>query len=228
MASQIDLYKFAELRSRELGTEDEDILQRIEVCSQSIYRWLQYCQYHYSNLLSSTRQADLVFDRVSQYRREGECVGIRYVYEANIVAFLNGLHAVLDSFPYLLNLFIPVYESPDSIDIRWSKRFVDKYKGWCFYANLRDFILDPTFNDVKGYINTTKHKYLIRISNNYKSIEFEEYNFRCPELTHDGKIVYRNKAVPRQDAIAFLNKCHDYLIPRFFGLCNNVIAAKDA
>jgi hypothetical protein len=228
MDNQIDIHKFVELRERELGSGSEDIIQKIEVSSQSIYRWLQYCQYHYFNLASSTERADLMLDRISQYRRKGENVIVRYVYEANIIAFLNSLHAMLDSFPYRLNLFIPVYDNPDSTEIRWSGRFVEKYEGYYFQDQLRNFMLDSTFNKVKGYVNTTKHKHLIRIANTYKSIEFEEYSFKCPTLAHDGKIMYQEQVVSRQNAIAFIGECHDALIPRFFDLCNNVIDAKGA
>lgn len=228
MTNQIDIQKFLGLRKRELGPGNGDIIQKIEVSSQSIYRWLQYCQYHHFNLVSSTENVDLMFDRISQYRRKGENVTVRYVYEANIVAFLNSLHAVLDSFPYLLNLFIPVHDNPDSTEIKWNERFIEKYKDYCFRDPLRDFMLDSTFNKVKGYVNTTKHKHLIRIANTYKSIEFEEYSFKCPSLVNGGKIVYQEQVVPRQDAIAFIGECHDALIPRFFDLCNNVISAKDA
>ncbi|SFM52492.1 hypothetical protein [Nitrosomonas communis] len=226
MDNQIEIGKFVSLRKQELGSRNDELIQRLWISSQSIHRWLQYCQYHYFNLVNSTESVDLALDRISQYRRKGENVTVRYVYEANIVAFLNSLHALLDSFPYLLNLFIPVFQNPDSTSIKWSESFVKKYDGYSFYDELSDFMLDPTFNKVKGYVNTTKHKYLIRIANNYKNLEFEEYQFKRPVRDQNGKISFQEELLPRQDAIAFVAECHNSLIPRFFHLCGSVLASK--
>ncbi len=228
MANQINLQKFVELCKREINSEDNERIQKIEISSQSIHRWLQYCHYHYTNLVNSTKEEDLFFDRISEYRRQGEKVIVRHVYEANIIAFLNSLHAMLDSFPYLLNLFIPVYKNPDSTEIKWHQEFIKKYEDHCFGNDLKNFMFDPTFNKVKGYVNTTKHKHLIRISNNFEKIEFEDFKFRAPKNKNNGKISYEEEIVSRQDAIAFINECHNYLVPKFFYLCNSVISAKSS
>lgn len=226
MTTTIDLGKFVSLRQQELESGADEIIENIERASQSIHRWLQYCQYHYFNLVNSTGAADLAMDRVSQYRRKGENVTVRYVYEANIIGFLNSLHALLDSFPYLLNLFIPKFKNPDSKSIRWGSDFVGKYSDCIFFDELRDLLTDQTFNMAKGYVNTSKHKHLIRIVNTFTKLEFEEFTYLQPVVEANNQVSYLRSTVPQQDAIEFVVNCHDKLIPKFFELCNKVISAK--
>ncbi len=226
MDNEIEISKFVSLRRQELDPCNEDLIEKIEVSSQSIYRWLQYCQYHYYNLVNAAQPVDLLLDRFSRYRRKGENVAVRYVYEANIIAFLNSLHALLDSFPYLLNLFIPKVNDPDSLGIRWEERFVKRYQAYPFYDELLDFLLAPTFNKVKGYVNTAKHKHLIRIANNWSSLEVEGFKFRQPVRSQNDSVRYHIEYAPRQDAIVFVTECHDVLLPQFSRLCRSVVEAK--
>lgn len=103
MKQQLDTGKFLSLKKQEIDAEDSELIVKLEKCTQSIYRWLQYCEYHYVNLVDAVKEPNLRLDRILSFRRAGETVPVRYVYEANIAAFLHSLHALLDSFPYLLN-----------------------------------------------------------------------------------------------------------------------------
>lgn len=222
MADQLDLTSFVRLRTSLSGSIDSDTAKKIEVACQSIHRWLKYCEYHYSNLPESDNRADLILDRLGKYRRKGESVEYRYVYEANIIGFLNSLHALLDSFPYLLNLVIPKFSNPNPTAIRWDAKFIEKYRGYAFYDELKAFMLEKAFNIVKSYVNTSKHKHLIRIANNRSSLEFEEFEAKLPVLAGSDNIYYLKELVPRQGAIQFLTECHDELVPKFFVLCRTI------
>lgn len=223
---QLDIGKFIALKKQELGAEDNNSIVKLEVCTQSIHHWLQYCEYHYVNLVDSATEPNLKLDRFSVYRRAEETVSVRYVYEANIVAFLNSLHALLDSFPYLLNLFIPVTEDPESTSIKWNESFIKKYESMVFYDELLGFLMDCTFHKVKGYVNTIKHKHLIRILNQWDHLKFEEYSYKKPYLDAQGKVSFRREVVAGENVISFIGQCHDELIPKLFSLCNSVLHFK--
>lgn len=226
MGQQLDIGKFLVLKKQELGTEDNNSIVKLEVCTQSIHRWLQYCEYHYVNLKDSTTESNLKLDRNSIYRRAGETVSVRYVYEANIAAFLNSLHALLDSFPYLLNLFIPVTADTESTSIKWHENFIKKYESMAFYDELMGFLMDCTFHKVKGYVNTIKHKHLIRISNQWDHLEFEEYSYMKPCRDEQEKVTFRREIVAGENVISFIEKCHNELIPKLFNLCDSVLHFK--
>ncbi len=226
MGQKLEIGKFLSLKQQELNAEDTDF-EKLEVCTQSIHRWLQYCEYHYICLVDASEEGGLRLDRISNpgYRRAGETVPLRYVYEAHIAAFLNSLHALLDSFPYLLNLFIPV-DKPDSMGIKWNENFINKYKSMCFYDELMDFMLDCTFNKVKGYVNTIKHKHLIRISNKWDHLEFETYRYKQPYRDKQGKVIFRPEVVAGEDVLPFIEACHGELIPKLFNLGNSILHFK--
>jgi len=170
----------------------------------------------------------LNLDRISVYQRAGENVPVRYVYEANIAAFLNSLHALLDSFPYLLNIFIPVMTTTESTSIKWHEIFIEKYQNMDFYDELLNFLMDRTFHKVKGYVNTIKHKHLIRISNQRDHLEFEEYSYKEPHRDEQGKIKFVSDDVAGENVMAFIETCHDVLIPKFFNLCDSVLSFKNS
>lgn len=163
-----------------------------------------------------------MLDRIGQYRQRGECVEYRYVYEANIIGFLNSLHALLDSFPYLLNLVIPKVSNPNSPAIGWNAKFIEKYRDHTFYGVLKRFMLERIFNIVKSYVNTSKHKHLVGIVNNWAALEFEEFEAKLPTSAENGDIQYLKEHIPRKDAIQFLAECHDELVPKFFDLCRTI------
>ena len=228
MGQKLDVERFILLKKRELGAEDNDSIVKLEACTQSIYRWLQYCEYHYVNLEDAATEPNLQRDRSLGYRRAGETVPVRYVYEANIAAFLNSLHALLDSFPYLLNLFIPVKENSEATSIRWHKDFIRKYESMDFYDELIELLMDDTFNKVKGYVNTIKHKHLIRISNKWNHLEFEEYSYMKPSLDGRGEITFQREGVAGENVVSFVEECHYTLIPKLFNLCDSVLSFKDS
>lgn len=222
---QLEIGQFVELKKKELNLNSDDLV-KLEICSQSIYRWTQYCEYHYFILIGASTEEDLKRDQYMQIRRAGENVKLRFVYEANIAACLQSLHALLDSFPYLLNLFSPTDLNSESTKIKWSSEFVNKYKSYSFFNHLKTFMCDIRFNQVKGYANRTKHKHLVRIANKGKHLEFESFSYmRCVEKQF-GVFDYKSEELINQNAIKFLEECHNDLIPKFFDLCEAVLDSK--
>ena len=87
-------------------------------------------------------------------------------------------------------------------------------------------MLDENFHKVKGYVNTIKHKHLIRILNKWTYLEFENYNFKRPFVSETGIVRFKAEESIGQDALSFIQGCHDDLIPKFFSLCNSVLRYK--
>lgn len=227
MGRQLDTSKFLSLKKQEIGVEDDKLI-KLEICTQSIFRWLQYCEYHYVNLDDAVKKPNLHLDRALNFKRAGDTVPVRYVYEANIAAFLHSLHALLDSFPYLLNLFIPVTDDPESTSIKWHQSFIRKYNRLTFYDQLLGFLTDTTFHKVKGYVNTIKHKHLIRISNQWDHLEFEEFEFKEPYFDDQKSIRFKLSAVSGQHVVPFIEECHNELIPKLFDICDSVLSYKES
>lgn len=228
MRHQLDIEKFMELKQMELGSSDHEVLDKLKYSTESIYRWLQYCQYHYHVLKRATTTRNLWRDKALSYRRAGEVVPLRYVYEANISAFLNNLHALVDSFPYLLNLFITVENDFDNTRIKWHENFLKEYSDMPFYSELIDLMMDNTLHKVKGYVNTIKHKYLIRIANHGDRLEFEKYNYKKPYSNARSKLTFSSEEVQSQNVITFIEKCHDTLIPKLLNLSNSLLLFKES
>jgi hypothetical protein len=220
----LNLDRFVELMKLHENSEEE--IQHLENTAQTIHRRVQYCKYHYDLLRKATSPDDLEDDRYLQIRRPNEVVELRFVYEANIEAFLSNLHAVLDSFPYLLNLFFPVVQK-NHTRIMWHIDHLKKYKEYGFYDELINFMLSSNFNKIKGYVNTSKHKYLVRIANCLDHIEFEKLSYKEPHFTSSSKVEFIIKEIERDNVIDFLKECHDSLIPQFFTLCKKVLQEKE-
>lgn len=226
MEVNLCLSEFLDLKSMECGSEDDASVLELNLCTQSIYHLIQYCDYHYVNLCDVVNESNLEWDRISVYRRAGETVPLRFVYEANIIAFIHSLHTLLDSFPHLLNLFVPVKSELNKNQIRWSKEFIGNYQSYCFYNQLVEFIVDDNFNKIKGYINTVKHKYVIRVINNSSHLEFENFIYEKHYLGDQGAINKRNENAKIENVIEFIEKCHNELIGKLFKLYNSILNCK--
>ncbi len=226
MSPTLNIERFINLKKRDTG--DNDSCNELDICLQSIHRGLEYCKYHFVLLAGSVEGKDLALDRISNgYRRPGDPVPLRYIYEANISAFLSSLHALLDSFPYLLNLFIPVIDNAKAYTIGWKKDFVKKYKNYDFYDDIERFFIDCDFNKVKGYVNTLKHKHHIRILNKYDHLEFEEYSYQRRFTDCNKGFVEEEKSINGLNVATFIEDCHNNLIPKLFSLCDSILDCQE-
>ena len=220
--SALDTAGIVALKRQELGDEENDFLERLNLSTQSIYHRVQFCEYHYSVLAEILSEDNLVLDRLGEYQRAGDTVSVRFVYEANIFAFIQNLHALLDSFPYALNLFFPVIDDPDSCDVAWSKKFMAKYRSFSFSGELTNFCVNEEFQLLRGYTNAMKHRKLLRVKNNWRHLEFEEMNYEGVSLDGQGGFSRTQKIAPEVNVMEYLVRCHDKLIPSYFRLWEEI------
>lgn len=228
-SDRLVLNRFATLKKQELDAASEAKIELLDRCSQSIYRYLQYCRHHYANLSDAAQPENLAMDRIGTYRRAGDLVDFRYVYEANISAFMSCLHALLDSFPYLLNTFIPVINDSRRSEIAWKNTFIKKYINMPFHDDLSQFLTDENFCKLKGYTNHIKHRHLVLIRNTGKRLELECFDYPNPKLLIDANrnVEHKELSVENADALALIEHLHDDLIPKYLRLCSKVLDFKE-
>lgn len=186
-------------------------LERLNISIQAIAKRQKYCQYHYTLFKESSTSIALLKDRLE--RAPNEELSVRDVFEANSIAFLHNLHAMIDSFPFLLNLIYQRVNDVDSKQVAWNKNFIRLYSNFGFSTCLEFLFMSERFCLLKGCSNHEKHKHPIRIRNNFRELIFEDFEFE-----HKGE-----KKLSRELKVEnFLTSCHDQLIPEFFQLINKV------
>jgi hypothetical protein len=220
--SNLDIAEIVALKRQELGGEENDVLESLDLSTQSIHHRAQFCEYHYSLLEEIVSEENLALDLLGAYRRAGDTVAVRFVYEANIFAFIQNLHALLDSFPYALNLFFPVIENPESPEVAWNKKFLVKYRNFSFTGELTNFCVNEEFQLLRGYTNAMKHRTLLRVKNNWRHLEFEEMTYEGVTLDSQGGFCKTQKSAPEVNVMEYLARCHDCLIPAYFALWDEV------
>lgn len=212
----LDIAALVELKKKDLNQSDPTEIQRLQIALQSIVKRLEYCKYHYDQLIANSDIKLLFTDRFSSPTPEK--ISIRTAYEANTVAFLQNLHSLIDSLPYALNIIFRVADDIESPKIGWNDDFINKYNSHEFFYALSDLHHDETFQKIKGFTNRTKHKHLIRIKNKIKRLVFDDFTYRHNDET---------KQLKNQDIRSFLVDCHDGLTPKFLSLYNAVKTSKE-
>jgi len=206
-ASRLDLKGLIDL----VDQEHKEKYNLLDLALQSIAKRQFYCLYHFDEFIRQSNQKALLIDRFNHYEFPER--SIRTSYEANALAFLQNLHALFDSYPFILNLLFEVELNLENRNIGWNKSFIKKFKNFPFYNELTSFWNDIIFCQLKGFVNRGKHKHLIRIQNKVKALIFEDFTY----IKDSKEIVLSN-----QDVRDFLVVCFDDLFPKFIKLYNTV------
>lgn len=135
----------------------------------------------------------------------------RIHYEANIFAFVQNLHALCDSFPYVASRVLGPLEFTGK---KGKQKLSKRLCGWNdvffksieethpqlteFSTQIQRFSSEKTFLLLRGLVNQCKHQYLPRILNNYKSLHFEAIEYtdmngkQCREENLDAGVLMRH------------------------------------
>jgi hypothetical protein len=174
---------------------------------QAIVKRQLYCEYHYDLFLKSTKPHGLIEERLSTSAEH-----IRIEYEANAIAFIDQLHAMFDSFPYVLKLiYSDLTSTTRDQQLRWDEKFIDLFKEQYFYQSLRTFNVNDLFKLLKEICNQAKHRYPVRIVNRAGGLRFEDFEpyEKISTIPIDNDLVQVD---------VFLTRAHDELIPDFLDL----------
>lgn len=204
------------LKERELGGPNEET-HKLNLALQSVQKRIDYCEYHYVEIEKFSDKKHLVLERGLALKYGG--ISVRTMYEANIFAFIQSLHALMDSLPYGLNIFYKVCPNLEAPSIGWNSEFLDKYADYPFFSSLRSISEDETFAKLKSITNRVKHKHIIRIRNNYETLIFDDFSYYF-----GGEV----KDVKEEDVKNFLADCHDYLLPKYIGFWNQAKNFKES
>ena len=202
------------LKEKEAGRGSEEA-DKLNLALQSVQKRILFCEYHYLEVLAFSDNTSLFRDRFSEAEHDG--ILISTIYEANIYAFIQNLHALIDSLPYALNLFCTVCSKVEHQGIGWSKKFTQKYADFPFYDEFMDICRSETFSKLKSMNNRVKHKHLIRIRNKVDKLLFDDFTY-----FHDGG----SKEVKQEDVMSFMNDCHDLLLPQYIAFWDNLTIYK--
>jgi hypothetical protein len=210
----VEFQKIKALMEGKIGALAPAEIDHLHFALQSIPKRMEYCKYHKNEFIKYSDRISLLRDRIESPNDEE--ISIRTIFESNATAFIYNLHALVDSFPYLLNIIFRIKDI-NSSSIGWGRDHLKGYKNYPFYRNLEEFQKKSLFRILKGITNTSKHKYLIRVKNDYKTLSFEEINY---EENTDKKIM---RDVPIEK---FLLDSYNQLIPELIDLLNIIIEFK--
>jgi hypothetical protein len=177
---------------------------------QAIVKRQLYCEYHYDLFLKSTTPLGLLKERFSASAEH-----IRIEYEANAVAFIGQLHAMFDSFPYVLKLiYSDLTSNTKDQQLRWDEKFIDLFKEQFIYQSVSTFNANSLFKLLKEICNQAKHRYPVRIINRSMELRFEDFE------------IYKKLPTQIDDDLnqveVFMRRAHDELIPLFLNFLQTV------
>lgn len=192
---------------------------------QSVAKRSQYGALHFHELGKCIGESKLELERAGlMFKDAGNIHDNRTYYEAHIVAFVQNLHAVCDSFPHVVPLMLGPLRYLDKnrnpvllpkSQHGWSKRFFDAVvysnpSAAKLHRRLERFMSDTDFLILKGLVNQNKHQYLARILNYRTHLCFEKIEYQ--DKADKGKKVVLKDV----DAVAFMMRCHNKLFPKIF------------
>lgn len=201
----MSIKEIVDLKERELGGQNTET-HKLNLALQSVQKRIDYCEYHYAEIEKFSDKKHLSQERVLGLKYGG--ISVRTMYEANIFAFVQSLHALIDSLPYGLNIFYKVYSNVEAPSVGWNPEFLSKYTGHSFFDSLNLISEDETFAKLKAITNRVKHKHIIRIKNTYETLLFDDFSYYFR-----GEV----KDVKDEDVKNFLADCHDSLLPKYIG-----------
>jgi hypothetical protein len=204
-----ELRRFATLA----GVSGKDA-ESLDYAAQSIAKRVEYSSYHLLEFRRFGTGPNLVLDRIGR-ATTSDGISFRIAYEANAVAFLQNLHSLVDSVPYVINIVFRKVNDIEHASVAWGREFLSKYSGYGFYPQLNDLFESEELCKLKGLINRIKHKHLVPIRNKYDNLLFVEYTYKF-----NGHLV----AVNNQDVSAFMTESNNALVPKTISVLNALLA----
>jgi len=152
----------------------EDQLKQVDAATSllgpvvpSINQRVKNVHYHYDNWLEVKERGIYAAKLSSRAGGDGYINATKY--NAEVAAFLQNVHALCDSLPYILNLYFRIFDL-DSRSIGWSERCIDlladaaRSRGEMLLADqLIVFAAHPKFLKLQDIVNCSKHKHLVSI-----------------------------------------------------------------
>lgn len=123
--------------------------------------------YHYSNWLEVEEKG--IYAAMLDLRLGGNGYVNAVKYNAEVLAFLQNVHAICDSFPYLLNLYLRSFDF-ESKTIGWNASTLNGFRETLssigeqlLLRKLDKFCSNEDFHTLQKIVNCAKHKHVIGI-----------------------------------------------------------------
>lgn len=202
----------------------DQLYARLSLVLSSLDKRAKFAHLYYHELEKCFADGMVGLERYGlEFTSSGNIYPNRTYYEAHIYAFAQNLHAVCDSFPYVVFLMLqPLsYRTANDklkvIDARcgWSSELLSAVaetlpKQKKLYHRLKRFMNDKDFLILKGLVNQSKHQHLVRIQNNYTTLNFEEIEY------YDKAVKGEKKKLMNQDVKLLMRKWSNKLFPKLF------------
>jgi hypothetical protein len=141
-------------------------LERFKVAFRTLGYQDEYCRYHHEmfekelelfKLAQSGKLDDADINNPQYYR---------IAFEANIYAFFRGFHSLIESVPYLLNIFIEAKSDIENRNINW-KSITEFCNSSIMYSiaseKIKEFLKTDSYKELEHLVNVSKHRRIVRI-----------------------------------------------------------------
>lgn len=172
--------------------------------------------YHYESWSEVEHSGVYAAELIHSLGGDGNVNAVRY--NAEVMAFLQNLHALCDSLPYILNIVIRKFPI-EAKTIGWNKKTLDEYceqkltkdqnltdqgalEVNAIYDKLVKFSEDKTFRQLQSIVNCAKHKHLIPLFYDGENVVFDKFEGILE--ANDAPLVVKN----------FMEHSHNYLLSK--------------
>ena len=212
----------------------DPLRDEISLIFSTIHKRSNFSALHYHEFKKCLADNRLEMERAGiSFTDVGMIHDNRVHYEANIFAFSQNLHAICDSFPYVVMCLLgPLTYTDKKTKQKWI--LTNKQCGWndiffkaiaetvpqltAFLKRLHHFSKIKEFLILKGLVNQCKHQHIPRVLNQYASLHFESIEY-SDEKNKKCKI-------ENLDADLMMNTWHNRLFLRLFLLYIHLYRAR--
>ena len=167
--------------------------ERFNVACRTLNYQDEYCRYHFE---AFEKELDL-FKLAKLGKLEAKKINnpqcYRIAFEANIYAFFRGFHALIESVPYLLNIFIEAENDIEKRYINWKSivKFCENSSTYnTALEKINAVLKTDSYKELEHLVNVSKHRRIVRIDSGTfsmaKTPKFYkndlDMEFRCYEV----------------------------------------------
>ena len=192
------------------GDDKKNRRKELKIHLHSLDKRFRICEYHYDCFLDATDGPKIPFSRLGTYTDGHD---VRVQYEAHSIAFLHCLHATVDSAPYGVNIVFNRWKKKKTAAFR--DDFLDKFHDLNVHRPMTEIMRSEIFCKLKAIVESNKHRYLIRIKNDYRELYFEDFKYEF----NAGTINCRDQPVKEFIEVAF-----NELMPKVARIYNGLLA----
>lgn len=208
----------------ELVKADKKLHENLSLALFSLEKRSKFAQVHYHEIILCVSECKLDLERAGlSITGSGKIFPNRTYYEANLFAYVQNLHAILDSLPYIAflllgSLTVRKKDGPKTISAKscaWSEDFMNAVNETFpdhkkLNRKLSLFYRDRDLLILKGLVNQSEHQHITRIINDGQTLRFERVDF------FDSPCSGKRETLENIDALPLIMKWNNKFFPKIF------------